>query len=166
VTMLDREEFWAVVWALTHVVGVIIMLRLRSRSDRQVQVAERWAIRGEFDDPQDADDLVRLTKDRHRRNNALVIVTSSHLLLGIVVLSVTFYQWLDPIWYRATSRLILTASDAVLIGSAWLSVAVGDKLANQRRPKPKPLQQVDHIEEVVVETQQLVKEALDKADKS
>jgi hypothetical protein len=166
VTVLDSEEFWAVVWALTHVIGVIAMLKLRSRSVRQVHVAERWATRKEFDDPQDAEDLVRLTRDRHRRNNALVVVVCSDLALGLLVLSMTFFDWLDPITYRAVSRLILTGGEATLIVSAWMSVIVGDQLS-ERKPKPKPLQQVDHIEEVVVETHQIIKEVLGKsADKN
>jgi hypothetical protein len=133
--MLDSEEFWAVLWALTHIGGAIIMLRLRSRSVRQVHVAERWVTEGKFEDPQDATDLLRLTRDRHRRNNALSVVLCSYLVLGLLVLSMTFYEWLDPITYRALSRLILTGGEVVLVGSAYLSVMVGDDLAKQRTPR-------------------------------
>jgi hypothetical protein len=131
---IDSEETWAVLWALVHVVGMVVMLMLRSRSQRQVHVAEHWRAHAAPADHQEADDLVTLTRDRHRRNGALVILVSSDLLLGLLVLSYTITPWLDAIWYRAISRLILTAGEAVVVGSAWISVAVGDRIAQRGRP--------------------------------
>lgn len=132
--MLDDELFWAVLWALVHVVGMVAMLVLRHRSQRQVHVAEHWRAHAGAADRQEADDLVTLTRDRHRRNNALVILVGGDLLLGLLVLSYTVTPWLDDVWYRAISRLILTLGEAVVIGSAWLSVVVGDRIANRGRP--------------------------------
>jgi hypothetical protein len=43
--------------------------------------------------------------------------------------SYTLYPWLDGMAYRVISRLILTGGEAVLIGSAWASVVVGDRIA-------------------------------------
>lgn len=136
--MLDSEVFWALLWALVHVVGVTAIVVLRQRSRRQVRVAERWLAHAGSGDRQEAADLVILTRDRHRRNNALVIVVGSYLLLGILVLSYTVHPWLDADWYRIVSRLILTVGEAVLIGSAWASVVVGDRIARSATARRVP----------------------------
>jgi divalent metal cation (Fe/Co/Zn/Cd) transporter len=128
---MDDELFWSAVWALVHVVGLIVMLVLWRRSRRQVRVAEHWRAHAAPADHRDADDLVTLTRDRHRRNGALVVVVGGYLLLGVIVLSYTLYPWLDGMAYRVISRLILTGGEAVLIGSAWASVAVGDRIATK-----------------------------------
>jgi hypothetical protein len=128
---LDNELFWAVIWALVHVCGVIATLVLRQRSARQLGVAEAWRAHAAPDDRQEADDLVLLTGDRHRRNGALVVVVVGYLLLGLLVLSQTISPWLDDVTYRVVSRLDLTTGEAVLIGSAWASVLVGDRIARK-----------------------------------
>jgi hypothetical protein len=129
---VDDELFWAVIWMLVHVIGIIAMLTLRSRSVRQVHVAEHWAEHAAPADQQEAHDLVLLTRDRHRRNNALVIVVGGFSLLGLLVLSYAIYPWIDGTWYRIISRLILTIGEAVMIGSAWLSVIVGDRISQAK----------------------------------
>jgi hypothetical protein len=126
---LDSDEFWAAAWALAHAVGLFAMLTLRHRSLRQVHVAEHWRAHAAPGEREEADDLVMLTRDRHRRNNALTIVIGGYFLLGVLVVSVAIEPWLDPALYRAASRLILIGGEAVLIGSAWISVRVGDQLA-------------------------------------
>jgi hypothetical protein len=126
---MDSELLWAVLWALVHVVGVVAVLVLRRRSARQLLVAEHWRAHAATADRQEADDLVLLTRDRHRRNGALAVVVVGYLLLGLIVVSYTLYPWLDGMAYRVISRLILTGGEAVLIGSAWASVAVGDRIA-------------------------------------
>jgi hypothetical protein len=128
---LDNELFWAVIWALVHVCGVIATLVLRQRSARLLGVAEAWRAHAAPDDRQEADDLVLLTGDRHRRNGALVVVVVGYLLLGLLVLSQTISPWLDDVTYRVVSRLDLTTGEAVLIGSAWASVLVGDRIARK-----------------------------------
>jgi hypothetical protein len=69
---MDNELLWAVLWALVHVVGVVAVLMLRRRSARQLLVAEHWRAHAATADRQEAEDLVLLTRDRHRRNGALV----------------------------------------------------------------------------------------------
>jgi hypothetical protein len=129
--VLDSELFWAVVWALIHVAGVIAVLVLRSRSQRQLRIAEHWREQAAPPDRQEADDLVLLTRDRHRRNGVLVAVVGGYLLLGVLVLSYALDPWLDGAAYRVISRLILVGSEVALIGSAWASVVVGDQIARR-----------------------------------
>lgn len=131
--MADESEiFWAGAWAFVHVAGFAIMLVLRRRSARQVRVAEDWQRHVPPSDQQEADDLVVLTRDRHRRNTALVIVAVSYLLLGAIVLASTIYPWLDTWVYRTLTRAILTAGEVVWVGSAWLSVTTGDRIAHAK----------------------------------
>jgi divalent metal cation (Fe/Co/Zn/Cd) transporter len=126
---MDNELLWAVLWALVHVIGVVAVLTLRCRSARQLLVAEHWHAHAAPADRQEAGDLVLLTRDRHRRNGALAVVVGGYLLLGLIVVSYTLYPWLDGMAYRVISRLILTIGEVVLIGSAWASVVVGDRIA-------------------------------------
>jgi hypothetical protein len=127
--ILDSEAAWALAWLATHVVGVVVMLVLRGRSYRQVLVAEHWRAHAEDSERDEADKLVILTRDRHRRNNALLLVTVGYLLLGLLVFSLTLKPWLDPRLASVLSRAILTIGEAVWIASAWLSVSVGDRIA-------------------------------------
>lgn len=128
---MDSEIFWAGAWALSHLAGLIIMLVLRRRSARQLRVAIDWQRAAIDAERRDADDLVMLTRDRHRRNTALLVVTFGYLVLGVLVLSLTIRPWLSPELYSMIARTILTVGEFVWIGSAWLSVAVGDRIAQQ-----------------------------------
>lgn len=129
--MLDSELMWAAIWALVHVLGVAAVLVLRRRSARQLRVAEHWRAHAAPGDRQEADDLVLLTRDRHRRNGSLVVVIGGYLVLGLLVLSYTAYPWIDEATYRAISRLLLVIGEIVMVGSAWASVLVGDRIAHK-----------------------------------
>lgn len=135
--MIPDEVLWAGAWALFHATGLAIMLVLRHRSAHQIRVAERWRDRAIPEERQEASDLVALTRDRHRRNDALVVVAAAYLALGLLVLSWTIYPWITQDTYQIVARLILTGGEVVWIGSAWLSVMVGDQIAHAKRPETR-----------------------------
>jgi hypothetical protein len=127
-SVLNSEIFWAAVWALTHLAGLVVMLILSRRSWRQLDVAHRWRRSVTTRERRDADDLIVLTHDRHRRNMGLTLAALLYLVLGLLVVSASIHPWLDPDVFTTVARLILTAGEVIWIGSAYLSVTTGDRL--------------------------------------
>lgn len=130
---MNEEVFWAGAWALCHVVGFVVMFILRQRSKRQLQVAREWKRIAIPEDQEEADELIVLTSDRHRRNESLLLVAFGYLMLGFIVLTFTIEPWMSPDIYKIISRTILTGGEIVWIGSAWMSVATGDRITARKR---------------------------------
>ena len=134
---MTGDVFWAGMWALAHAVGLVVMLVLRQRSARQVRVAERWRGRAAAGDREEAEVLVALTRDRHRRNEALAVVAGIYLALGLLALSVTLAPWLRGDAYRTIARATLVIGELIWIGSAWASVTTGDRIARVTAPEAR-----------------------------
>lgn len=130
---MNEEVFWAGAWALCHVVGFIVMFILRQRSKKQLQVAQNWKKVALPEDMEEADELIILTSDRHRRNESLLLVAFGYFMLGFIVLTWTIQPWMSLDAYKIVNRTILTGGEIVWIGSAWMSVATGDRITKRKR---------------------------------
>jgi PDZ domain-containing secreted protein len=124
--------FWSILWALTHLIGVVVTVVLRRRSGQQLRVARGWQAAAAPGERQEALDLVEVTRDRHRRNGALVITAVSYFALGVMVVSFVISPWLSLETYVVVNRVILTIGEWIWIGSAWMSVRVGDRITSDK----------------------------------